>query len=138
MRNLFQRAIHRARHEWPNWQGDLRFADLVGYYISLFAAGDYRRQRVRSAKAEKVAYQARRAYYSEEWITTDGENALGRITLKLERPFEFWHDICDTVDYFAEGRNWPQRRQKTKGTKEAYRRITRDCRADCRLRVYAN
>ena len=134
MNALFIQAIHLAQIDWPNWQGNVLFSDVVGYYARQIAIERKRRPRkTRLAKVgHKVNYQSKRVLTAKVCPTQNGEH----ITLKTERPFEFWYDVCDTVNYFAEGRNWPQRRHKTKCTKEAYRRIANDSRRDCRQRVY--
>ena len=134
MNALFIQAIHLAQIDWPNWQGTVLFSDVVGYYARKLAEEKRRRPRIK--KTAKIGlpvnYQSKRVYVADTLSTDNGE----LITLRTEKPFEFWYNVCDTTNYFNEGRNWPQRRHKTKCTKEAYRRITNDARADCRQKVY--
>lgn len=135
----FSEAVRLAKANRANWQGDLNFADLVGYYIRHPQKRRKRSRRAVPSGPVPVGYRPKQRYYSEEWATAGGEE-IGRITLKTERPFEFWHDVCDTTDYFAEGCNWPQRRKGQWAgafAKEASRRAAADARAECRQRVYS-
>ena len=135
----FRRAVYRAQVNWPYWQGNLKFSDVVGYYARQIAEENKRpkRRRIRRPKpAERINYTPKLTYSAEERC-----NVLGRtigLTLKDERIYKpaFFTVGCDTTNYFAEGRNWPQRKVRIKGTKEAYRRIANDARAECRQRVY--
>lgn len=135
--NIFRRAVYRAQINWPYWQGSLRFSDVVGYYARQIAEKNKRRRiRRRIVTSEAVDYHSRRSYSSEVWVNE--EDIIVRESLKDERIYtpDFFTVACDTMNYFAEGRNWPQRKIRIKGTKEAYRRIANDVRADCRQRVY--
>lgn len=140
MKSTFRRAVYRAQINWPYWEGTLLFSDVVGYYARQIAQESKRPRRRRIKKRIQagvaVNYTSRRSYTSEVWVNDTGR--VVRESLKDERIYTpgFFTVGCDTTNYFAEGRNWPQRKVRAKGTKEAYRRIANDARAECRQRVY--
>lgn len=140
MKSTFRRAVYKAQINWAYWQGTLLFSDVVGHYARQIAKESRRPKRRRIKKrittGKAVNYTPRRSYASEVWV--NGTGRVVRESLKDERIYTptFFDLACDTMNCFAEGRNWPQRKVRVKGTKEAYRRIANDARAECRQRVY--